>query len=170
MARPLDAHSNCRAQDRTDMINTQGSTEEAVILREFAPGDLAYLMSTWLRDLRDADPSPLPDDLFFPAQRALIERLLVDPTVRCTIAAAADMPDEILGYVVAIPKEVVLWTHVRKALRGRGLAKLLLLSLDCPPGTPAAWGTALGKIRLRCPPRGRQFRQRPPFSVSQSKS
>jgi GNAT superfamily N-acetyltransferase len=145
-------------------------TDDAILLREFAPGDLAYLMSTWLRDLRDADPSPLPDDLYFPAVRALVERLLGDPTVRCTIAAAADMPNEILGYVVAIPKELVIWTHVRKGLRGRGLAKLLLQSMDCPPGTPAAWSTALSKIRLRNPPRGRLFRGRPPFMEPKSRS
>lgn len=146
------------------------NTDEAVVLREFAPGDLAYLMSTWLRDLRDADPSPLPDDLYFPAVRSLVERLLADPQVRCTIAAAADVPDEILGYVVAIPKELVVWTHVRKGLRGRGLARLLLQSAECPPGTPAAWSTALGKIRLRNPPRGRQFRSRPPFTEPSSRS
>lgn len=146
------------------------NTEEAVLLRAFAPGDLAYLMSTWLRDLRDADPSPLPDDLYFPAVRALIERVLGDPQVRCTIAAAADVPAEILGYVVAIPKELLIWTHVRKGLRGRGLAKLLLQHAQTPPGTPAAWGTALGKIRLRNPPRGRQVRGLPPFTVPQSKS
>lgn len=143
---------------------------DPVILRDFAPGDLAYLMSTWLRDLRDADPSPVPDDLYFPTQRALIERLLANPQVRCTIAAASDVPTEILGYVVAMPKELILWTHVRKGLRGRGLAKLLLQSVECPPGTPAAWSTALGKIRLRNPPRGRQVRGLPPFTVSPSAS
>ena len=142
--------------------------EEAVLLRECAAGDEPYLMSTWLRDLRDADPSPLPDDLYFPAIRALIARLLADKTVRCTIAAAADEPQEILGYVVAIPKELVIWTHVRKGLRGRGLAKLLLQSVDCPPGTPAAWSTVLSKIRLKCPPRGRQFRGSPPFTARSS--
>ena len=146
------------------------STEDAVLLRDFAPGDFAYMMSTWLRDLRDADPSPLPDDLFFPAVRSLVERLLADPRVRCTIAAAADMPNEILGYAVAIPKELILWTHVRKGLRGRGLAKLLLQSVDCPPGTPAAWSTALSKIRLRNPPRGRQVRGLPPFTAPKRES
>jgi GNAT superfamily N-acetyltransferase len=146
------------------------TTEEAVLMREFASSDTAYMMSTWLRDLRDADPSPLPDDLYFPAVRALIERLMGDPQVRCTIAAAADEPREILGYVVAIPKELVIWTHVRKGLRGRGLAKLLLQRADCPPGTPAAWGTALGKIRLRNPPRGRQVRGLPPFTAAKSGS
>ena len=146
------------------------TTEEAVLLRDFAPGDLAYLMSTWLRDLRDADPSPIPDDLYFPAVRATIERVLSDPQVRCTIAAAADMPNEILGYVVAVPKELLIWTHVRKGLRGRGLAKQLLLSAECPPGTPAAWSTALAKIRLRNPPRGRQVRGLQPFTARSPRS
>ncbi len=146
------------------------SLDDAVLLREFAPGDLAYLMSSWLRDLRDADPGPLPDDLFFPANRALIERLLVCPQVRCTIAAAADKPDEILGYAVAIPGETLLWIQVKKPFRSRGLAKLLLQSLDCPPGTPAAWSTVLSKIRLRNPPRGRQLRGLQPFTAKPSGS
>lgn len=140
-------------------------TDDAVILREFAPGDLAYLMSTWLRDLRDADPSPMPDDLFFQAHRALIERLLVDPTVRCTIAAAADAPGEIFGYVVAIPEELLIWTHVRKPLRRRGLAKMMLQAAQCPPETPGAWATVHSKLRLRNPPRGRSVRALPPFSA-----
>jgi hypothetical protein len=41
---------------------------EGVMLRDFAPGDTAYIFSTWLRDLRDFDPGPLPDDLFFAVQ------------------------------------------------------------------------------------------------------
>lgn len=142
------------------------TTDDSVILREYAPGDEAYLMSTWLRDLRDADPSPLPDDLYFPALRALIMRLLASPLVRCTIAAAADRPDEILGYVVAIPKELLIWTHVRKPLRRRGLAKLLLEHAETPPGTPAAWSTVLSKLRLQNPPRGRMVRSAPPFSAA----
>ena len=145
-------------------------TDSAVMLREFAPGDLAYMMSTWLRDLRDADPSPLPDDLYFPAVRGLVERLLVSPSVRCTIAAAADQPDEILGYAVAIPQELLVWVHVRKGLRKRGLAKLMLQELNCPPGTPAAFSTPLAKIYLRNPPRGRQVRVRPPFTDGKSAS
>lgn len=140
------------------------TTDDTVIFREYAPGDEAYLMATWLRDLRDADPSPLPDDLFFPAQRALITRLLASPQVRCTVAAAADVPSEILGYAVAIPSELVLWVHVRKPLRRRGLAKMLLTDMQCPKGTPAAWSTVLSKLRLVNPPRGRQVRAAPPFS------
>jgi len=133
---------------------------DPVILRTFAPGDLPYLLSTWLRDLRDADPGPLPDDLYFTAHRTQVERVLAAPSVRVTVAAASDRPEEILGYAVSEPGEVLWWIHVRKGLRGRGLAKRLLVAAGCPPGTPAAWGTVLGKIRLRNPPRGRRLRRR----------
>lgn len=146
------------------------TTDDPIIFRQFAPGDEAYLMSTWLRDLRDADPSPLPDDLFFPAQRALITRLLASPSVSVTVAAAADSPDEILGYVVAIPQELLVWIHVRKPLRRRGLAKMLLQTADCPPGTPGAWSTVHSKLRLQNPPRGRAVRNVQPFAVPKSAS
>ena len=145
-------------------------TEDAVILREFAPGDLAYVFSTWLRDLRDADPSPLPDDLYFPAHRTLLERLLASPDVKVVVAAAADKPDEILGYCAAIPSQLVVWVHVRKGLRFRGVAKVLLTQLNCPPGTPGAWATAMSKIRLRNPPRGRQWRVQPPFKETNGRT
>jgi GNAT superfamily N-acetyltransferase len=139
--------------------------DEAVIMRPFAPSDEAYIMSTWLRDLRDADPSPLPDDLFFPAQRALITRLLASPAVSVTVAAAADRPDEILGYSVAMPGELLIWLQVRKPLRRKGLARLLLQAAQCPPGTPAAYSTVHAKMYLRNPPRGRSARVAPPFSA-----
>lgn len=145
-------------------------SDDTVIFREYAPADEAYLMATWLRDLRDSDPSPLPDDLFFPAMRALITRLLASPQVRCTVAAAADKPSEILGYALAIPQELLLWVHVRKPLRRRGLAKMLLQEMQCPKGTPAAWSTVLSKLRLQNPPRGRQVRALPPFTESKPRS
>lgn len=147
-------------------------SDDAVLIREFAPGDLNFIYSVWLRDLRDADPNPVPDDLWFPAHRATLDRILSKPEVRVLIAAAADKPDEILGFVVAEPREVVWWTFVRKGpLRGRGLAKMLLQAVDCPPGTPGAWATPLSKIRLRCPPRGRQLRQKlRPLTVERSPS
>jgi GNAT superfamily N-acetyltransferase len=131
---------------------------DPVGVRDFSPGDLAYLFSHWLRDLRDADPGPLPDDLFFPAHRQMLEGILADPAVAVKILCATDRPEEILGFVVAEPKKVLWWVEIRKGLRGRGLAKLLLERVDVPPGTPAAWGTVLGKIRLRNPARGRQIR------------
>jgi GNAT superfamily N-acetyltransferase len=123
------------------------------------PGDLPYVYSTWLRDLRDADGGPLPDDLFFMAHRGFIDQLLADESVVALVACAAEAPDEILGYCVAEPGETLLWVQVKKPLRGRGLAKRLLVEAKVPPGTAAAWSTPLSRDHLQNPPRGRRVRR-----------
>ena len=146
-------------------------TDDPVVLRQATAGDLGFIFSTWLRDLRDADPSALPDDLWFPAHRAHVERVLADPGVTVLVAAAADDPNEILGYVVAEPEEVLHWVLVRKGdLRGRGLAKRMLTAANCPPGTPAAWATRDSRLRLKNPCRSRQIRRRAARSSTGSKS
>lgn len=131
---------------------------DPVLLRPFAPGDNSFIFSTWLRDMRDADASALPDDLWFNAHRAYIERVMADPKVRVLVACAADAPNEILGYAVATPTEVLQWVFVRKGLRRQGLAKRLLLEIQAPPGTPSMWMTALGRQVLQNPRRSRQLR------------
>lgn len=134
---------------------------DPVLLRPVVPGDLAYILSTWLRDLRDADPSGLPDDLWFPAHRALVERTLADRSVAAVVACAADAPTEILGYVVAEPGVVLEWIHVRKPLRNKGLAKRLLIAVQSPVSEPfpARWATPSAKTRLRSKPQGRRLRR-----------
>lgn len=134
--------------------------QDPIKIRQVVPGDLPYILSTWLRDLRDADGGPLPDDLFFKAHRALIEKVLADPSTVALVACAADEPSEIWGYVVAEPNEVLWWVQTRKALRGRGLAKRLLTEARVPPGTAAAWSTPSSRDRLQNPPRGRKIRRR----------
>jgi hypothetical protein len=133
---------------------------DGTVLRTAIPGDLAYIFSTVLRDMRDADGSALEDDLFFPAHRLHLERMLQDPTVEVHVLAAEDDHNEILGFVIARPTQELLWVHVRKGpLRERGLAKRLMAEarvLDAP----AAWTTPLGRRRLRNPWRGRKLRRR----------
>lgn len=130
------------------------------------PGDEPYIMSTWLRDLHSADPSGLPDDLWFQAHRAFIERLFRDRSVAIVIACAADEPTEILGYVVAEPGEVLEWIHVRKQLRGKrpSLAKRLLIAVQSPLTTPmvSRWSTADAKRALRVQPQSRKLRRERP--------
>lgn len=134
-------------------------SDDPIKIRQMGPGDMPYVLSTWLRDLRDADGSPMPDDLFFQAHRALIERVLADPQTVALVACAADDPTEIWGYVVAEPSEVLWWVQTRKALRGQGLGRRLLAEAQVPPGTPAAWQTPSARDRLKNPPRGRRIRR-----------
>lgn len=137
---------------------------DGTLIRPALPGDLAYIFSTVLRDMRDADGSALEDDLFYPAHRAHLERTLQDPAVEVHVLAAEDDHNEILGFVIARPEEALEWVHVRKGpLRERGLAKRLMEAarvLDAP----AAWRTPLSRERLRNPFRGRKLRRRSPRS------
>jgi GNAT superfamily N-acetyltransferase len=133
---------------------------DPVLLRPVVPSDLGYILSTWLRDLRDADPSGLPDDLWFPAHRALVERTLADRSVAAIVACAADAPTEILAYIVAEPGVALEWIHVRKPLRNKGLAKRLLSAVSSPDQPfPARWQTSSSKTRLRVKSQGRRLRR-----------
>lgn len=134
---------------------------DPVLIREFNPairGEENYIKSTWLRDLRDADPSGLPDDLWFPAHRKHIETVLGDPRATVLIAATADDPHEIMGYLVTYP-EYLEWVHVRKLFREQGLAKRLLLTAQVEPNRPSRWTSPLGRARLTNPCRSRQIRR-----------
>jgi hypothetical protein len=135
---------------------------DGAVIRPALAGDLGYIFSTWLRDLRDADGTALEDDLWYPAHRGHVERVLADPRVVVHVLAAEDNHQEILGYIVAQPHEVLHWVQIRKGpLRGRGLAKRLLTAASVEDA-PAAWTTPLGRQRLRNPWRGRKLRRRSP--------
>jgi hypothetical protein len=131
---------------------------ELIMLRHAVPGDLAFIYRTWLSDLRAADRSALPNDLWFPPHREAIGRVLSDPSVAVMVLAPSDNPDEILGYAVAEEKKVLHWVFLRPELRGRqsGLVPRMLGDL-APPGTPAAWQHPNGR-HLRNPPRPRWAR------------
>lgn len=139
--------------------SSRGSTSEAVVrIRHAGPRDLAFIYASWLRDARAADPGSLPDDLWFPAHRELINRILANPAVVALIAAPVDAPDQILGFIVAEPKETLLWVHVKEKFRTQGIARRLLQESESLT-SPAAWWTPLSSDRLRNPRRTRQLRK-----------
>lgn len=127
--------------------------------RNARASDLPFVYSTWLREARAADGSPLPDDLWFDAHRALINRILSDPRVCLTVAHPADDPDMILGYIVAERGELLAWIHVKERFRRQGIARRLLELVDVA-SAPAGWTTPLGRERLRNPRRPRKVRSR----------
>lgn len=143
-----------------DLVPTLAPVEiEGVLVRQATAGDLSYLYATFLRDLRDSDPSGLPDALWFPPHRQYLDALLADRATTTLIAAAADKPQEILGYVIATPGELA-WVHVRKGpLRQKGIAKLLLIKAGVSPSTPTRWSTRLSRQRLPNPFRSRELRR-----------
>lgn len=101
--------------------------EPQLVLRAALNSDLNYIRRTWLSGLREM-PNGLPDAQWWPAHREYVEQQLFGDHNKILIAGASDDPHEILGYAVASEK-VLEWVHVRKGLRGRGLAGELLRSL-----------------------------------------
>lgn len=136
-------------------------SDDPIVIRNVVAGDIAYIYSTWLRDMRAADSGGLPDDLWFAAHRAWIDRVLADPEVVALIACAADYTTEILGYIVGRPGIALDWVHVRRgALRGQGIAKRLLEHTNMLD-VPARWSTPDGRRRLKNPVRSRKLRGAP---------
>ena len=104
----------------------QEPTEAHYKLRPATSADAPFILDSWLNCLRSEYPQ-LPDDLFFPAYRELIRRLLLTAQVRIL-----DHGGVIAGYSVSWDSEGVLhWVYVMQKYRQSGLAKQLLSHL--PP-------------------------------------
>lgn len=135
---------------------------DPILIRQMNPaveGEEEFILATWLRELRDADPSGLPDDHWFAAHRAHIKTVLADPKSVVLVAAAADDPAQILGYVAAYPGSHLEWVHVKKRYRGEGLAGRLLRSAGVGSPTPARFSTKLGRDKVRHQWRSRALRR-----------
>lgn len=109
-------------------------SEPGLILRASVGSDLNFIRRTWLSGLREL-PNGLPDEQWWPAHRAYVEAQLFSAANKILIAGASDDPHEILGWAVA-SKDVLEWVHVRKGLRAKGLAGVLLRNLGFSPDGP----------------------------------
>ena len=138
---------------------SQPTDEGVVAIRPAKSTDLNFIYSTWLRDLRKADGSCLPDDLYFPAWRELVNRVLSDSKTVVLVLHPTDAQDEILGYVVAEPGEVLWNLYVKPKFRNQGLGKMLLVAAKAE-GAVAAWSSPDAKIKLLNLRRPRQLRPR----------
>jgi len=142
------------------MQSDSSSDSVKPVIRDALPSDMAFIYSTWLRDLRKADGGPLPDDCWFGAHRELINRVLTDTKVVCLVVCPSDAPNEILGYVVGEPDEVLWWVYLKPRYRTKfGLCKLLLESAKAESAV-AAFSTPDAKSKLKNPRRPRQLRSR----------
>jgi hypothetical protein len=126
-----------------------------------------YIYDSWLADLRDADASFLPNDIFFPAHREVLRRVLEGTSdsgraladkAQVILLSPAKYPADIAGYLVR-DRNYLHWIHVRRGKQWRlhGLAKQLLVGTHSEK-LPLVWRTKLGHERLQNPLRSRQAR------------
>lgn len=98
--------------------------------------DVPYIMDTWLSSIRPIYRQ-LPDDIFFPAYRQLIKRVIASSDIRVLAEG-----DRIHGYAVSWNAEGVLhWLYLRNPSEEQ--ASLLLQPL--PPKPPYTFKTRQGR-------------------------
>jgi len=120
-------------------------------IRELVSSDYNYIISTWLRELRANDHSPLNDTEWFSAHRAFVNRCLGSSAVVVNILCAKDDPHEILAYIVGINNQGIIWVHTKRAFRNMGLATILIKNV-CPLNPMLAFKTRSSRLlhgRLR---------------------
>lgn len=146
-----------------------GNQASPFVIRSMEPGDEGYVYETWLSDLREADASFLPNDLWFPAHREVLSRVLAHPLTQAVVLADSVDPTIIYGYLIRDP-EYLHWVHIRRGKwRHQNLAKQLLQATKSE-SLPLVWRTKLGHERLRNPLRSRLARHAWWSTASQSKA
>jgi hypothetical protein len=101
------------------------------VIRDLHPGDINFLLATWLRGLYYGDTwfSIIPKDIFMKSYHHIATGILAHPTTVIKIACLNDDPEVILGYAVLTEDETVLhWVFVKKAWRTIGICKSLVPS------------------------------------------
>jgi len=94
------------------------------VVREFIPSDYNYIISTWIRGLKNT--TPLGQE-WYDAHRVFINRCLSSDKMVVKILAAADDPNEILSYIVGLKDQLAVWVYTKKAFRNMGLASKLIV-------------------------------------------
>jgi hypothetical protein len=97
----------------------------AILIRDAEPTDVPFIMDSWLkRAVNFRDSRMANDHTWFVHYRPVVERLL--QTANCKVAAYADMPHQIFGYIVFEDGPVVHWLFVKKIMQNMGIGNKLL--------------------------------------------
>lgn len=138
------------------------STNIDILVRQAVPDDLAYIYKTWLSEAAEEFQAALPSDIFYPAWRTYVTRVLSDPAVEVSVACPSDRPTDILGYIAGTHEphgNELVWLFVRPKLRRKGLEELLLQRCGLV-SAPAVWRTKQMKTALPALQRARTRRNR----------
>lgn len=114
-----------------------------VRLREFAETDTNFILNSWLKHNRTAQPyDRVREDIYFYNHQLLIGSIARNAVI--WVACAHDNPDEIWGYICAEPGPenslVVHYLYVKQRWRRFGFARQLLQAAGWQPGRPV-WAT-----------------------------
>ena len=104
-----------------------------VVVRQGTADDVGFLFNSLLKSYRDAPAvRGVPNDIYYKAHHAVIERILQRPCCTCLMAVDSEDPRVIYGYCLAeyVGDGLCLhYLYVKYSCRGMGLARKLVESL-----------------------------------------
>lgn len=122
-------------------------TDPIYRLRPAEPGDVGFILSSWLKsagdawgELRSSDLSQWCDhrtlsgtqvgwfaDVPHRFTRAAVAEILERPTTRAVVACDAEDAETIYGFAIAEPDQrIAHWVHVKHTMRRNGIARDLM--------------------------------------------
>lgn len=106
-----------------------------LIFRPMQASDMGYVLKTWSVDFHKVFPtSNVPNSIYFPHQKAIIEKILFSST--CTIACLDDEPDIIAGYIIIDSRNpnynILHWGQVKGIYRREQIFTNLLTGSVTP--------------------------------------
>lgn len=98
-------------------------------VRDVMPGDLSFIMATFLRGLYYGDSwfSEIPKDIFMDNYKRVVKAIVDNPKTIIKVACLPDDPEVILGYsILGDDFKSIHWIYVKSIWRHKGIAKSLL--------------------------------------------
>ncbi len=90
--------------------------------------DLNFILNSFLKSLR-AYPAfqHVPNDIYYYEQKRVLEQHL--QAARPLILCNSEFPDQIFGYIIAVPDKVTYFIYIKYPYRQFGFAKRLLAEM-----------------------------------------
>ena len=135
--------------------------EAAWRIRRMQPGDLHFVLDSWLRSHRPDHPN-LKQQQFFTLFRPLVTKVLAKPETRVLVACDPEDERHIVGWLAYTPpidpidRTTVHYAYVRSVYRGYGCGRALAEAVDmargfvaytCPSKTALALAEKVGAER-----------------------
>lgn len=124
----------------------QVAEQDALVLREMRPSELAFVKDSWIRSYGKYVPHGVDGGLWLLGHRRVVSALLDRSTV--LIAAHVETPHEIAGWICSQDPHYIHWVCVKHHLRGFGVASYLMDTVVGDRHLTATYKTRAGRRLL----------------------
>lgn len=119
------------------------------IIREYKQLDEDFVCNSWLESYRPCERK-MRDSVFFDNHRKVVMATMRSAETR--IAALAESPDVVIGWLCASPLGVLHYAYTKKPFRSWGIFSTLAATFNLPANTSFTHSTPkFDKFRARAP-------------------